>query len=90
MNRINFSVGNTWKYNYEGNEIVVKDTLGSYELWVNGKMQDVKRGLFMSADLNGLLPNGRLFKATVGGVINAKCSVIVNYQVLEPVNSHCI
>ena len=70
MARINFSVGNTWTYNYEGNEIIVKDTMNRCELWVNGKMQDVKYGILPSAELHGLLSTGHMFKATVSQLLH--------------------
>ena len=85
MARINVSLEDKWEYEYDGNKIVVRNTLDTCELLVNGKVQDAHNGISISTDLHGKLPDGQKIKATVGGLWHMKCSVFVDFQMIEPV-----
>lgn len=83
MARVNISWEDKWKYNYEGNQIVVRNSFDICQLVINGKVQDAKNGLSLSTTLMGKLPDGKYVKATVGGFWNMKCTVFVDHEMLD-------
>ena len=83
MARVNISWEDKWKYECEGNHIMVRNRFDACELVINGKVQDAKNGLSLSTILTGKLPDGKSVKATVGGLWNMKCSVFVDHEMLE-------
>ena len=83
MARVNISWEDKWKYEYNGNTIVVRNNIDVCQLLINDKVQDAKNGLSLSCTLMGELPTGEAVKATVGGFLTLKCSVFVNHEMLE-------
>ena len=84
MPKIDISWEDKWEFEYEDNKIVVRNNFDTCQLLVNGKVQDAKNGLTLSANLEGALPDGKKVKATVGGLFSVKCSVFVNHEMLKP------
>lgn len=75
----------TWKYNYNSQIIEVKNSASLVELYVNGELQDRKRGLALSADVAGKLSGGEEIKASLGGDFKVECSLFVDNVLQEPV-----
>ena len=86
MGKIKFYNGAQWNYKYGEHDIsvkVIEGLVASIELIVDGKVQDAKNGVVLSADLYGKLPDGKSIKASVGGVFSVQCSVFVDYEQLK-------
>ena len=85
MPKIDISWEDKWEYEYGENKIVVRNSFDACQLLINGKVQDAKNGLTLSADLEGELPDGKKVKVSIGGFWTIKCSVFVDHELLKPV-----
>lgn len=85
MPKIDICWEDKWEYEYEDNKILVRNSLDASQLLINGKVQDAKNGLTLSADLVGELPDGKQVKVSLGGLWTVKCSVFVDHELLKPI-----
>lgn len=74
-----------WTYKYGDNIIEVRNNYAT-ELYVNGKLQDRKKGIHFSVSLEGNLSNGEIVKASLGGFFKIECTMLVGDTVLYPVS----
>lgn len=76
-----------WKYKYQNTIIEVKNSALKVELFIDGNLQDIRRGAFVpSAPLTGKLETGEEVKAVLGGDFKIECSLFVNNMALEPID----
>ena len=74
----------TWKYEYEGNIIIVKNTAFTAELLINNEIHDNYKGLTTSLTLLGKLDEGESLRAEISsGMISMNCRIYVNNQLLR-------
>lgn len=74
-----------WTYQYGDNTIEVRNNRAT-ELYVNGELQDQKKGIYFSTTLKGKLGNGEVIEASLGGFFKVECTVLVGDKVLYPVS----
>lgn len=77
-------MGSIWTYKYGNHTITVKNEKAT-ELYVDGELQDQKRGISLKADLKGKLPGGEEIMVTVGGLIDVECMLHVDRVLQVPV-----
>ena len=73
-----------WGYKYNQNTIIVKNTINSETLSVNGELQDKKTGIAFRSELTGKLPSREEIKVVLGGNLTIQCSLFVDNKLLMP------
>ena len=68
----------TWSVDVSGVNIKVKNSTAVAKLFIDGKLQDIFWGIFLSPHLFGKLPNGKEVKVVLGGVIKMHCDIFVD------------
>lgn len=74
-----------WRYEYSSHEIVVKNSAAGEALYVDEKLQDLKRGLTSRSELHGKLPSGEEIKATLGGIFVMHCDLFIDNKYQTPI-----
>lgn len=75
-----------WTYQYGEDTIEVHNNRTT-ELYVNGEVQDQKKGIYFSTVLRGKLRNGESIEASLGGFFKIECTMLVGNKVLYPVST---
>ena len=74
-----------WKYEYEGYNIEVKNSMTKCELYINDELVDEHKGIDFGANLTGKLDNGeQLLVVLHAGTLSAHCDVYIVKEKLEP------
>lgn len=77
-------MGSVWTYKYGESTIIVKNEK-VVQLLVDGEVQDEKKGISLKAVLTGKLKSGQEIRATLGGVVDVKCNLLIDDVLQEPV-----
>lgn len=74
-----------WNYKYGNDEITVTNSFDGCELYINGQLQDQKRGVSISDELHGKLSTGEKVEVHLSaGVLKVKCMLLVNDVLQKP------
>lgn len=74
-----------WKYRYGEDIIEVRNDYVT-ALYVNGELQDQKKGIYFSTTLKGMLKSGERIEASLGGFFKVACKMYVGDNVIYPVS----
>ena len=77
-----------WKYDYNGETIVVKNTISNCELVINGSVVDHKNGIMTEAIMIGTLTTGERVTAELRGGMAVSCIVHVDDILQHPVENN--
>ena len=79
-----------WEYNYNGQSIIVKNTVASCELLINGSLADQKKGIMAEAVMVGTLKDGERVTAELRSGLTVSCYVHVGDILQHPIEKNKI
>lgn len=74
-----------WQFKHNEDLIEVKNNYAT-EMYINGKLQDQKKGIYFSTTLKGKLDGGEEVKASLGGFFRIRCTLQIGEKILYPVS----
>lgn len=77
----------TWNYTFDDEKISVKNSLSKCELYINDSLVDKKEGLMYTAEMRGVLSNGKRVYVKLGGTMSITCSVYIDDELQNPISN---
>lgn len=74
-----------WKYQFDKNDIEVRNNIAIAKLYINGELKDSKKGLFR-AEMASELANGESVTVSLKAGFVPKCFLYINGVLQTPVD----